>query len=406
MSTLLSRPCLRVSFSVHQVESNKMFSSNFWENDFVSQTGFDSIVSRMKEGRQTCRDVEDFLKQRAKAEEDFARALQKIARSERATGESGSLKASIEVLRSEAEIEASLHSKHAQYLSEEANKLADFREKQREERKRYEDAMHKIHKIKADSFRKLQSCKSTYENKFRAAEKADSDYERVKFSTKPREVEKAKKNQQQSRLACDKADEDYKASVEQLEMNRQTWVQEHRNVCEIFQRLEEERLQYLRNGLWVYANLGSDLFVESDDSRERMRLSLEKCDVSGDLKEFVTKKGTGTKPLDPMPYIPCGGITPSMNHQPPSAVNNSTIGRQRIQDEYSLAANDTYSSISVTNSRRQAMYDYTPQRPDEMKIQAGDQLSIIEDLNDGWLMGKNIRTGIQGLIPANYVTAE
>ena len=69
------------------------------------------------------------------------------------------MKNSVECLRAEAEIEASLHSKHAQFLSDEANKLTEFREKQREERKRHEDAMHKVHKLKADSFRKLQSCK-------------------------------------------------------------------------------------------------------------------------------------------------------------------------------------------------------------------------------------------------------
>ena len=66
--------------------------------------------------------------------------------------------------------------------------------------------------------------RSTYESKYRAAEKADSEYERVKFSTKPREVDKAKKNQQQSRLAADKADEDYKGTVDQLENYRQSWV--------------------------------------------------------------------------------------------------------------------------------------------------------------------------------------
>lgn len=57
-----------------------MFSSRFWENDFVTQTGFETIAARLKDGGKTCKDIEDFLKQRAKAEEDFAKALQKIAK--------------------------------------------------------------------------------------------------------------------------------------------------------------------------------------------------------------------------------------------------------------------------------------------------------------------------------------
>lgn len=383
-----------------------MFSGNFWETDFLSQTGFETIISRLKEGSKTCRDIEDFLKQRSKAEEDFAKSLQKIAKSERGSGETGTMKSSVDVLRAEAEAEATLHAKHAQYLMEEANKLIEFREKQREERRRNEDTMHKINKTKADNYRKMQSCKSTYESKYRAAEKADSDYERVKFSTKPKEVEKAKKNQQQSRQAATKADEEYKSSVEQLEIHRQSWKQEHEKACTILQRLEEERLQNLRNVLWVYANLGSDLFVDSDDSREKMRLSLEYCDIDSDLIEFANKKGTGTRPLDPIPYVSCATGAQPINHQMGNNMNNVPVGgRPRIEDEYSLATeNDTYSTIGITYPTKKAVYDYTAQRPDEVQIKVGDQIIIKKDLGNGWLSGKNKRTGSEGLVPANYVT--
>lgn len=56
------------------------FSGAFWEPNFTTQPGFETLVSRMKAGRQTCRDVEEFLKQRAKAEEEYAKSLLKIAR--------------------------------------------------------------------------------------------------------------------------------------------------------------------------------------------------------------------------------------------------------------------------------------------------------------------------------------
>lgn len=56
------------------------FKNCFWETDFVTQHGFDAIISRMKDGQKTCRWLEDFFKQRAKAEEDYAKALLKISK--------------------------------------------------------------------------------------------------------------------------------------------------------------------------------------------------------------------------------------------------------------------------------------------------------------------------------------
>jgi len=58
----------------------KTFRSSFWETDFVSQVGFETLVAHMKEGQKSCKWLEDFLKQRAKAEEDYSKTLLKISK--------------------------------------------------------------------------------------------------------------------------------------------------------------------------------------------------------------------------------------------------------------------------------------------------------------------------------------
>ena len=58
----------------------KVYSCSFWETDFVSHTGFETISNHLKEGQKSCKWLEDFLKQRAKAEEDYAKSLLKIAK--------------------------------------------------------------------------------------------------------------------------------------------------------------------------------------------------------------------------------------------------------------------------------------------------------------------------------------
>lgn len=76
-----------------------------------------------------------------------------------------------------------------------------------------------------------------------------------------------------------------------------------------------------------------------------------------------------------------------------------------MEDEYSLASEtDTYAMIGSTSATKKALYDYSPQRPDEMQIKAGDQIIVKQNLGNGWLSGKNKRTGSEGLVPANYVT--
>lgn len=41
--------------------------------------------------------------------------------------------------------------------------------------------------------------------------------------------------------------------------------------------------------------------------------------------------------------------------------------------------------------------------PDEISLLAGDIITEVRIENDEWYYGKNSRTGVSGLFPANYV---
>ena len=57
-----------------------VYKNAFWESDFLSQAGFDTLSSHMKDGQKSCKWLEDFLKQRAKAEEEYAKTLLKLSK--------------------------------------------------------------------------------------------------------------------------------------------------------------------------------------------------------------------------------------------------------------------------------------------------------------------------------------
>lgn len=50
------------------------------------------------------------------------------------------------------------------------------------------------------------------------------------------------------------------------------------------------------------------------------------------------------------------------------------------------------------------MYNYFPQNDDELELQDGDMVVVLEKCDDGWYVGTSLRTGMFGTFPGNYVT--
>ncbi|XP_059422325.1 sorbin and SH3 domain-containing protein 1 isoform X4 [Carassius carassius] len=53
----------------------------------------------------------------------------------------------------------------------------------------------------------------------------------------------------------------------------------------------------------------------------------------------------------------------------------------------------------------QALYNYMPQNDDELELQEGDLVSVMERCDDGWFVGTSKRTKQFGTFPGNYVKA-
>ncbi|KAK7901715.1 hypothetical protein WMY93_018484 [Mugilogobius chulae] len=51
----------------------------------------------------------------------------------------------------------------------------------------------------------------------------------------------------------------------------------------------------------------------------------------------------------------------------------------------------------------QALYSYVPQNDDELELQEGDLVSVMEKCDDGWFVGTSRRTKLFGTFPGNYV---
>ncbi|XP_055932364.1 mucin-2-like isoform X1 [Argiope bruennichi] len=50
-----------------------------------------------------------------------------------------------------------------------------------------------------------------------------------------------------------------------------------------------------------------------------------------------------------------------------------------------------------------AIYSYKPQNDDELELNEGDMIYVVEMCDDGWYVGTSVRTGVFGIFPGNYV---
>lgn len=112
---------------------------------------------------------------------------------------------------------------------------------------------------------------------------------------------KAKLEKTQVHLAA--SNTEYENAVKALEETTGRWNRDWKAAADKFQDLEEERLDFTKSSLWSFANIASTVCVSDDTSCEKIRISLEKCEVEKDIATFIKESGTGQEIPDPPRYI-------------------------------------------------------------------------------------------------------
>uniref|UniRef100_A0A665TQN4 Sorbin and SH3 domain containing 1 n=1 Tax=Echeneis naucrates TaxID=173247 RepID=A0A665TQN4_ECHNA len=67
------------------------------------------------------------------------------------------------------------------------------------------------------------------------------------------------------------------------------------------------------------------------------------------------------------------------------------------------ASPQLYPNRLTTSPLFQALYSYVPQNDDELELQEGDLVTVMEKCDDGWFVGTSKRTKQFGTFPGNYV---
>ncbi|XP_066134400.1 proline-serine-threonine phosphatase-interacting protein 1 isoform X2 [Saccopteryx bilineata] len=404
------------------------FRDAFWCRDFTANTGYEVLLQRLLDGRKMCKDMEELLRQRAQAEERYGKELVQIARKAGGQMEINSLRASFDSLKQQMEDMGSSHIQLALALREELRSLEEFRERQKEQRKKYEAIMDHMQKSKLSLYKKAMESKKTYEQKCRDADDAEQAFERISTSGLQKQSQNKAK---QCKNSATEAERVYKQNIEQLEKVRAEWEQEHQTTCEAFQLQEFDRLTILRNALWVHCNQLSMQCVKDDELYEMVRVTLEDCSVEADISSFIKAKSTGTEPPAPVPYQnyydqkvtlssgspgkepSCGMIkkfsgllhgSPKGTPLAASAASTDTLAPTPNHNEVVNAAVTVHEApgpLTLPTQDYRAIYDYRAQNSDELNISAGDILEVILEGEDGWWTVE--QNGQRGFVPGSYL---
>ncbi|KAK4229457.1 hypothetical protein QBC38DRAFT_508228 [Podospora fimiseda] len=273
------------------------FANNFWGKD---DAGVGPLLERMHNAKLTCDELRSFYSARASLEDEYARKLLSLSRKSLGSQETGTLKHSLDVVRGEIESMGKQH-QHiaAQMKSELEEPLAAFAGGMKERRKIVQNTVEKLLKTKIQQTQVVNKTRDRYEQECLKIK----GYLAQGHMVMGQEERKNKAKLEKTQISLASSNAEYEAAVKALEETTNRWNKEWKQAADKFQDLEEERLDFTKSSLWQFANIASTVCVSDDGSCEKIRLSLEKMEVSKDIMTFISEKGTGQEIPDAPKYI-------------------------------------------------------------------------------------------------------
>ncbi|KAF8557891.1 hypothetical protein OG21DRAFT_1481898 [Imleria badia] len=278
------------------------------------EIGVDVLFARMRNATRITEELRNFWKERSAIEEEYAKRLAKLARMLIREDEIGELRNSIDTLRLETDKQAGFHAQLAQQIRtdleipvyqamiEEAHKVKQTREQHaREAREKY-----KLDCVSINSY--------TVQSTLVQGNDLEKDHLKPELAEQTAQVN----------------EDDYVQKTKVSKLTMQEWEQNWKAFCDTCQDLEEERMEFMKDNMWTYANAMSMVCVSDDESCEQR------------VNRAATGSPTGTYTDDGRPIL----------------------------------------------FHVEALYDYVATSDAEFDFYAGDIIAVTDTPQDGWWNGE------------------
>ncbi|EGO00577.1 hypothetical protein SERLA73DRAFT_71588 [Serpula lacrymans var. lacrymans S7.3] len=227
------------------------------------------------------------------------------------------LRNSLDTLRLETDKQAACHLQLGQQIRTDLEGQASaFFAKQTHHKKNFQATIEKEFKVK--------QTREQHANK--AREKYESDCLRINSYTaqstlvQGKDLEKIHLKLERAQQTVQVNGNDYSQFTRVYQETAQKWEQDWKAFCDSCQDLEEERMEFMKDNMWAYANAVSTVCVSDDESCEKMRLALEQMEPDKDMENFVRDYGTGNAVPEPPAFVNYANT----DAPPPSANRIST----------------------------------------------------------------------------------
>uniref|UniRef100_A0A8C0SVJ0 Growth arrest specific 7 n=1 Tax=Canis lupus familiaris TaxID=9615 RepID=A0A8C0SVJ0_CANLF len=221
--------------------------------------GFELLLQKQLKGKQMQKEMSEFIRERIKIEEEYAKNLAKLSQNSLAAQEEGSLgEAWAQVKKSLAD-EAEVHLKFSAKLHSEVEKpLMNFRENFKKDMKKCDHHIADLRKQLASRYAAVEKARKALTERQRDLEMKTQQLE-IKLSNKTEEdIKKARRKSTQ-------AGDDLMRCVDLYNQAQSKWFEEMVTTTLELERLEVERVEMIRQHLCQYTQLRheTDMFNQS-----------------------------------------------------------------------------------------------------------------------------------------------
>ncbi|KAI0090810.1 hypothetical protein BDY19DRAFT_992220 [Irpex rosettiformis] len=288
------------------------FCNAFWGSGDV---GVEVLFARMRGALRTTEELRNFWKERAVIEEQYAKKLAGLAKMAVGRDEVGELRTSLDTLRSETEKQASYHLNLAQQVKNEIESSTSvYLNRQLHHKKSQQAAVEREFKLKQQQEAHVN----------RAREKYEADCMRINSYTaqatlmQGKELENIQAKLKRAQATVGANEQDFQKFTRILQETTSKWEQDWKTFCDSCQDMEEERMDFVKDTLWTYANAVSTVCVNDDEACETMRCGLEQFEPVRDMASFVRTYSTGNAIPDPPHFINYADPNAAVQQRPTS----------------------------------------------------------------------------------------
>ncbi|XP_037318876.1 growth arrest-specific protein 7-like isoform X3 [Pungitius pungitius] len=256
-------------------------------------TGFEVILQKQLKGKQMQKEMAEFIRERVKIEEEYAKNLSKLSQVHLASQEEGTLGEAWAQLKKSLADEAEVHLKFSSKLQSEVEKpFLAFRENFKKDMKRFDHHIADLRKQLVGRYAAVEKARKALADRQKELELKTQQLE-MKLSNKIEEdIKKARRKSTQ-------AGDDLIRCVDLYNQSQSKWFEEMVTTSLELERLELERVEMIRQHLCQYTTLRHETDMFNQSTMEPVDQLLQCVDPAKDRELWVRENKTGeTRPVD------------------------------------------------------------------------------------------------------------